>query len=376
MKLILQKDVKNLGKAGDQVSVKAGFARNFLIPKGYALLLNKNRLKTWEHQKVIISAKKRKAVSERKLLIDKLSAIKLLFERESQKDDKIFGSVTAHEISQALEEKHNISVDKRDIHFSELKTVGNHKVNIQLDSKLKADILLTIKGKMRKKKETAPVQKAFAQKESLSPKSETTAESKEQTSLSQAEPAPSEKESKKNETSKQSAQKSDSFFEKKLEDAGNSQKEFEAKSQLKDKEFKTKEAQSDEQKLLKPEKQSVEVQTDQKQTLNEKKQVIKAEGQQDLREKPTAKAKKQPLNKRKPEKDEEVKTEKRILKPSGQLEESLTAPKAETLKTPEELKVKKESEDKSPKSSSQDKAKQKETKKSGGFLKRLFGKKK
>ncbi|MCY4321789.1 MAG: 50S ribosomal protein L9 [Bdellovibrionaceae bacterium] len=151
MKLILQKDVKNLGKAGDQVSVKDGFARNFLIPKGYGILLNKDRLKTWNHQKIIIEAKKRKAVSERKKIIDQLSSIKLIFEKESQKDNRIFGSVTAHEISQALDEKHNINVDKKDIHFSDLKTVGDHKVKIRLDSEQQTEILLTIKGKIRKK---------------------------------------------------------------------------------------------------------------------------------------------------------------------------------------------------------------------------------
>ena len=165
MKLILQKDVKNLGKAGDQVSVKNGFARNFLIPKGYALILNKNRLKEWNHQKVIIEAKKRKASSERKSLIDKLSSVQLLFEKESQKDNKIFGSVTAHEISQALEEKHNISVDKKDIHFDELKTVGDHKISIHLSSKHKTEILLTIKGKLGKKKDEKTDEKHSPQEE-------------------------------------------------------------------------------------------------------------------------------------------------------------------------------------------------------------------
>ena len=166
MKLILQKDVKNLGKAGDQVSVKNGFARNFLIPRGYALILNKNRLKEWNHQKVIIEAKKRKAGSERQILIDKLSSIKLLFEKESQKDNKIFGSVSAHDISQALEEEHNISVDKKDIHFDELKTVGDHKISIRLSSEHKTEILLTIKGKLRKSKEEKPAEKQNQQIES------------------------------------------------------------------------------------------------------------------------------------------------------------------------------------------------------------------
>lgn len=173
MKLILQKDLKNLGKAGDQVSVKAGFARNFLIPKGYAFVINQDRLRAWNHQKTIISAKKRKAVSERKKIIDRLSSIKLVFEKESQKDKKIFGSVTAHEISQVLEEKHSIHIDKKDIHFSELKTVGDHKINIRLDSDLQTDILLTIKGKIRKKKESAPIKKTDQEEARVSTAAET-----------------------------------------------------------------------------------------------------------------------------------------------------------------------------------------------------------
>ena len=146
MNVILQKDVKNLGKAGDQVSVKKGFARNFLIPKAYAFPVDKARLKLWKHQQLIISAKKRKALSERKKLIEKLSHIKLKFEKVAQKDDRLFGSVTAYEISQALEDQHGLSVDKKDIHFTELKTVGEHSVKIRLDSEHQTEIKLSIKA--------------------------------------------------------------------------------------------------------------------------------------------------------------------------------------------------------------------------------------
>lgn len=160
MRLILQKDVKNLGKTGDQVLVKDGYARNFLVPKGYALPLNKSRLKVWKHQQVIISAKKRKAVAERKALIEKLSSIKLNFEKESLKDGKLFGSVTNHEMSQALEKLHNISVDKRDISPSILKTVGDHTVTIRLDLDNKTDIPIKIKGKTVKKEEESKLAKS------------------------------------------------------------------------------------------------------------------------------------------------------------------------------------------------------------------------
>ncbi len=158
MKLILQKDIKNLGKTGDQIVVKTGYARNFLIPNGYALPLNKARQKLWKHQQTIIEAKKRKAVAERADLIKKLSSIKLEFEKESLENGKLFGSVTAYEISQALEKLHKIHVDKRDIIFNPLKTTGDHTIAIELDSQSKTNITLSIKGKIAKKSDqiTAP----------------------------------------------------------------------------------------------------------------------------------------------------------------------------------------------------------------------------
>ncbi len=166
IRLILQKDMKNLGKAGDQVLVKKGYARNFLIPQGRAIPLNKDNLRVWKHQKIIIEAKKRKAITERKALIEKLSSVKLKFEKESLKDGRLFGSVTAYDISEALEKLHNISVDKRDISLAVLKTVGNHTVTISLDSEHKTDITVSIKGKITKK--TEQEDSRYSKKESAS----------------------------------------------------------------------------------------------------------------------------------------------------------------------------------------------------------------
>ena len=341
MKLILQKDVKNLGKAGDQVSVKNGFARNFLIPKGYALLLNNNRLKTWKHQKIIIEAKKRKAVSERKALIDRLAEVKLVFEKESQKDNRIFGSVTAHEISQALEEKHKISVDKRDIHFSELKTVGDHKISIRLDSEQETEILLTIKGKIRKKKESASVKKTDQEKDVISSTVETASlsESKDQASvLAQEESAPIVPETKAVKKEKTPEGKADipktvSVSDQKNESpqkkisVKNSHSEIGKKAQSKDKSEKSK---------------AVKIKTTQKQ---EEKDHLK---------------------------DEQA--------PSKKQEESLRGNNRQAhSKKQEEPKLKKESKDKTQKvkSFSQDKVEpKKESKKSRGLLSKLFGKKK
>ena len=335
MKLILQKDVKNLGKAGDQVSVKNGFARNFLIPKGYAFLLNKDRLRAWNHQKTIIEAKKRKAVSERQKIIDRLSSIKLVFERESQKDNKIFGSVTAHEISQALEEKHNVSVDKRDIHFSELKAVGNHKINIQLDSELKTEILLTIKGKIRKKQETAPVQKI--DKEELL-KGETASE------LLQGE-------------SDSSEAKDQTDVVSKLESSS---------SNLDIKDDQPSDQTNETQKSVDSFEKKVSVKKSQ---TEDEKQVSS-----------------QSLTAKKSEEFETTEKDKTLLQSEKKLEEDLQIAKKDPLKQKEKLQEKtvvqaskKELQDEVSKTETKDKASEKVTtqkkpKKSGGILKKLFGK--
>lgn len=151
MKLILQKDVKNLGKTGDQVVVKKGYARNFLLPKNLALTVNKTRLKYWNHQSFVIESKKKQAETSRKLLIKKISTLQIKFEKESLKNGKLFGSVNAFEISQYLEKTHKVLIDKKDITPTNLKQVGDHKITIQLDPNHKTEMLVQITGKITSK---------------------------------------------------------------------------------------------------------------------------------------------------------------------------------------------------------------------------------
>lgn len=151
MKLILQKDVKSLGKAGDKVQVKDGYARNYLIPKKLALNLNEGRLKEQKHKENIIKARKKQAVSDRKLLLEQISKVSLVFEKESYNDGRLFGSVNSVEISKALEKEHKISVDKKDIISEPIKTVGEHALSIKLDSENQADLKVVVNKKETKK---------------------------------------------------------------------------------------------------------------------------------------------------------------------------------------------------------------------------------
>jgi large subunit ribosomal protein L9 len=143
MKVILQKDVKNVGKVGDVVSVAAGYARNFLFPRKLAAVAMENSVKAWEHMKRVSEQKKKKAMAERKELLDKMKGVTLTFKLVAGETNKVFGAVTAHDISKELETK-GFSVDRRDIQTEPIKALGQHKVTISYGGDLSAEITVVV----------------------------------------------------------------------------------------------------------------------------------------------------------------------------------------------------------------------------------------
>lgn len=144
MKVILQKDVKDVGKVGDLVNVAPGFARNFLFPRKLAMEATETRVSEWEHLKRVSEAKKKKAVAERQGLLAKVNGVSLTFKVPAGETDKLFGSVTTSDISRELEAK-GFSVDRRDIHLDEqIKILGNHKATIRLGEGLEASVQLVV----------------------------------------------------------------------------------------------------------------------------------------------------------------------------------------------------------------------------------------
>ena len=187
MEIILQKDIKNLGKAGDRVRVRPGYARNYLLPKKLALTLDETRLGEWRHKQQVIEARKKKAVSERDLLLKKLSVVHLTFEKESRAGGHLFGSVSPVDISRELEQKQGLLVDKRDIAMEPLKTEGEHQVKITLDSDRQTEIKVTIKkilsekDKRKKVAGPSPVEEEPEQLEKQQAKDPVESEGKEKT---------------------------------------------------------------------------------------------------------------------------------------------------------------------------------------------------
>src|SRR4051812_20517285 len=99
MKVILQQDVKDLGKVGELVTVKQGYARNFLFPRKLAVVATESNEVEWAHLTKMAEAKKKKAMGARKEVISKLQGLTLTFKLETAAEsEKLFGSVTSHDI--------------------------------------------------------------------------------------------------------------------------------------------------------------------------------------------------------------------------------------------------------------------------------------
>lgn len=144
MKVLLQKDVKNLGKVGDLVNVKNGYARNFLFPRKLALEATEKRVSEFTHLKRIAEAKKAKAVGERQELIKKLQGLNLVIKVTAGETEKLFGAVTNNDLSNELE-KLGYSIDRRDILLEEpIKVLGQHKAIVKLGEGLEAELSVSV----------------------------------------------------------------------------------------------------------------------------------------------------------------------------------------------------------------------------------------
>ena len=144
MKVILQKDVKDLGKVGDLVNVTLGFARNLLFPRKLAVEATEKKVNEYNHLKRVADSKKKKAITERQEFLNKIKGTTVTFKLNAGEGDKLFGTVTTNDISKQLE-KAGFSVDRRDIHLEEpIKVLGTHKAIIRYADNLEAAIQIAV----------------------------------------------------------------------------------------------------------------------------------------------------------------------------------------------------------------------------------------
>ncbi len=144
MKVILQKDVKDLGKVGDLVTVSAGFARNLLFPRKLAVEATETRVNEYNHLKRVAESKKKKALTERQAFLSKIKGTTVTFKLNAGENEKLFGTVTTADISKGLE-KLGFSVDRRDIVLAEpIKVLGTHKAVIKYSEGMEAPIQVAV----------------------------------------------------------------------------------------------------------------------------------------------------------------------------------------------------------------------------------------
>jgi large subunit ribosomal protein L9 len=132
MKVILREDVENLGKGGEVVEVKPGYGRNFLLPRGLAVPANTKNVREVEHQKQIASAKAAKLKASAEAVAKRLSDTPVVLRRKVGEQDKLYGSVTALDVAEALAAR-GLQLDRRAIDLAEpIKTVGDFEVPVKL----------------------------------------------------------------------------------------------------------------------------------------------------------------------------------------------------------------------------------------------------
>jgi len=144
MKVILRKDFESVGKAGEIVDVKDGYARNYLIPKGIALKANKKNIKLLEAEQHQMQWKLNKDKKSAEKLAEKLNSISCTATVAVGEEDKVFGSVTTQVLSDLLKDK-GFDVDRKRILLDEpIKALGIYTIPIKLHTEVEAKIKLWV----------------------------------------------------------------------------------------------------------------------------------------------------------------------------------------------------------------------------------------
>ncbi|HOP64852.1 MAG TPA: 50S ribosomal protein L9 [Spirochaetota bacterium] len=144
MKVILQKDIANLGDAGDIKEVAEGYARNYLIPKNLVIVANESSKKAMEHQNKLIKIKKEKRKKTSETLAESMKGIELVIPAQVGEEGKLFGSITSMDIARGLAEK-GFEVDKRKILLENpIKQEGEFEITVKLDEGLNTIVKVSV----------------------------------------------------------------------------------------------------------------------------------------------------------------------------------------------------------------------------------------
>jgi large subunit ribosomal protein L9 len=144
MKVILKEDIPRLGRMGQTVVVARGFGRNYLIPQGKAILATSKNVKALEHERMLIQRKADLVRKEAEGLAGKISGVTLTLTRKVVEEDKLYGSVSVSDISQALEEA-GVKIERKLIKLDEpIKSLGEFKISIKVHHDVTAKLTVQV----------------------------------------------------------------------------------------------------------------------------------------------------------------------------------------------------------------------------------------
>lgn len=144
MRVILQDNIETLGAVGEVVNVKPGYARNYLLPKGLALVANEANVKEWEHQQRVTADRVRKLRLSAEGVAKQLEGLKVEIPAKVGEGDRLFGSVGNADVQKALSAK-GFTLSRKDVQLPRpIKTLGEHTISVKLHPDVSADITVEV----------------------------------------------------------------------------------------------------------------------------------------------------------------------------------------------------------------------------------------
>src|SRR5712692_3993759 len=144
VQVILNEDLPNLGRTGDVVKVRAGYARNYLLPRKLAVEADQKNIRAFEHQKRIASRRREAKRTDAMAVKARIEALEITIMARAGEEGKLFGSVTNIDIERAVREK-GVDIERRKIVLPEpIKQLGDFTVPVKLDSEVEANLKVTV----------------------------------------------------------------------------------------------------------------------------------------------------------------------------------------------------------------------------------------
>ena len=159
MKIILTRDVPNLGQAGDVKDIATGYARNYLIPKGLAAKATTGALKEFKRQRVSVTHREERLAARAEALAQRLSGLTLTFEAKAGEKGRLYGSITSAAIAEALEREVGEKFDRRKHILCEpIRHVGQHVIPVRLAADVVAEVKVVVEPEGGELPEVTPAE--------------------------------------------------------------------------------------------------------------------------------------------------------------------------------------------------------------------------